>query len=258
MFSIFHGLFTGVALIVNGLNKNIDDSKNYKEAKDKGNILYHSSDGYRLTDNKRLVHTTYKNGHKYIKDMYNNTIYYDITKNQNEKSANNYRQLAKDNGDDFYIFPNNKVFAKGTKLLSTNYFDVETNEPIIHKNINNIIFNVSLNTGKIIRMSCIMDKTKEIQGYIMPTTYLNNYDDMIFPNTIDEIINVFNKRQDELLYNSSYNDGVWMKDIYYICPSYNNNKTIGQTNDKCYIDVRGYVVCYNYNNEQQAKRNEGL
>lgn len=245
MFSIFHGLFSLFAIIVNDINKQTQEEENKSFAKKHNNLIYKSSKGNRLITNDRLVYTTYnKSGHRVISDLYNDKEYYDITSEKIKKRRQKSKEWSNNNNLDTYLCENDKRYAKGTKKISTTLFDIDTDEPVSEIYINGIMYYISYDTGLITRVDRLYINCFGKQ--------INKYKDFICVIDPNEIIKVFNKRQHELQNSRLYNiDTSWMKEVYYLRPGLSKSPQL-------YMDILGRIGGININNNLIKLRNEGL
>ena len=256
MFSIFHGLFTVFAAVANKIGNNVSDNNARDAAVKDGNLTYYSKDGVRLVSNNRLVCTKYIGNHKCIVDLYTGKVYHDISEARNNKYVEEYKSDAKKRGLDTYRnIEDCRKYAPGTNgMVSTLEHDIETGEPVIKIYINKLGYLMSLKTGKLIRIDNFGEKfvTENRVDSINFHKYYNFY----IPKTSEDVIHIFNERQEELKRNPLYNkDYKWMAEVYYIKPTLvSDHRPI-----KIYMDNIGRIVYDGENHDrEQELRNEGL
>ena len=193
MFGILYTLFGLGVSGVGKMSQNIEDERKREEARKKGELTYYGKNGEHLVSNGRLITRTWNSdGDQIIKDMYNNTIYNNLTREKQDKILIE----AKEKGKTVIDISGNSPFKKYAEKTwwfknyrykyDVNFMDVDTYCFYKEVNINGYIFYMDINTGLLVRQSD-RDKDEHINN--------NLNKDNLSP---EEIITLFNKRQ--LLY----------------------------------------------------------
>ena len=213
MFGIFYAFYNGVMAGINGIDKGFVNSTNRARAIKKGDVTYHGRNGGEfLCENGRQVFrgTDRRTGDTVIKDFRNGKIYYNLTDVARQKQIKYY----KDRGETVY-----SIIDKDRKLMFshqnrtgrvTRERDIKTNHFVDKIYINQYCFYMDIFTGKLLRLTDHYQKKVEIEG--IPKSCYN-------PLDYEEIIEIFNKRQDRLKEDPRYSYGGndWTKHIYYLC-----------------------------------------
>ena len=205
MFGIFYALFGGTMRGAAAVKKTWENEVKKEEAKRNGKLTYHGyQNELRLVENDRqVVNTFLDNGDHVIKDILNDVIYINMSKEEREKdkikAINNNKTIVR-LGDKYtkYIFKNSLWNNINVWWIGGN--DVYTEHPVNIVNINGIYFYLDLITGNLLRKIDGETEEKKIGSL-----------------TSDEIINYFNSRQDNIReYEKFNNDKLWTKKYYFM------------------------------------------
>lgn len=202
MFGVFYLLFTGFAATVDKISRDNRDAESKMRAIQNNNISYYGTRGHRLVSNDRPVYKKTINGQDVLIDLYNGQIYKNYTMERRDKAkeealAQGKTVIIGGNKDRYSDYEKNQFWCKQCNIRA-DYRDINTDKLLIDVSVNSVWFYMDLDNGHIIR-----PKDNE--------TYINKDGNL----SIEEIITIFNKRQDEVKKTSEYNDWWWRKSKYY-------------------------------------------
>lgn len=224
MFSIFYGLLHGTMSIINGIDANYQTSINRENAKKAGLLTYSGARGNTyLVENGRQVIQTFNpyTKHEVIKDFKTGKIYYDLTeiKRKRKKEIMINQDKTTYNFEQDRLVKDNHTRRTGILFMER---DIKTDSYLARININNYYFYMDICSGMLVRLSDEYN-TKNYSGI-----------DEISP---EEIINIFNQRQNTLQKNVrySYDGNIWTNEMFYLCKFINANRPI-------YINKQGKFV----------------
>lgn len=212
MFSIFHGLFTLLAIGINKANIKSDNNSNRERAKINGNLTYYGSRGneYLVENNKWVSTKRNKQGETVIADMKTGQIYYNVSAKEKELKE---KELKKQ-GKTVRTRMSYEIKSVKFKDFKQSYFlvDIETQNPVAIITINGVCFYISLTDGKILR---------PIDDYTIENK-VGNW-------SVSELINIINERQNNIKKKEMLNDYIWVKNNFFF-----NNQYV-------YIDRNKYI-----------------
>ena len=214
MFGIFYLMFDGIMSTINGIDRDYQNSKNRIEAKNLGDLTYFGSRGGEyLVENGRQVMRTIRSydNHEIIKDMRTGKVYYDLTIIKKKRDI----EECKKRGETIY----HDIYDRIPKWGS-HYKDIETEHYVKEITINDLTYYMDLNTGYLLRLTDYIRKGIQHHDRVWWYNYNNNF---ISPN---EIIEIFNKRQDKLRHNKKYkNNTLWTEKVFWldVHHGYNHN-----------------------------------
>lgn len=223
MFGIFHGLFTIFAVAANGTRKNKEIANRKKVARLSGQYTYTDKRGeQRLISNNHRAKIVNYNGFNYIVDATNGRMVVDYIELTNQEK----RQKAIDNGATVYdklLDDSRKSYYR--RKYGHYKFDVKTDQLVIEIWVNGYQYYMNPESGHLIRISDFYKKkmNSNISNHMTINTKFSK----------DEIIQIFNQRQDLLRecaeYKDMENNWDWMSRLFYCRNDYFSAPT-------CYID----------------------
>lgn len=214
MFGILYGLFSLFALGVDHHNKTSQDEKNKQLAKQSGSLTYYGSRGNEyLVENDRWVSTKrLPTGEDVIADMKTGEVYYNLTRIKKEKAKE--KQLAKGKTVRSAVKGENFGTYYGKYKQRWYDIDIKTNTPVHTIFVNCATFYQELDHGMLLRPTD-NETLKYFSG----------------KHTVDEIIELFNKRQQSMqdVVKENENDRFWLSRNYLFDKHHyiyidNNNK----------------------------------
>lgn len=240
MFGIFYVAYNALMSGANKVDKGFVDAQNRERAMKSGNLTYYGRDGgLYLCENGRQVVRTYDRltGDDVIKDFKNGKVYYNLTRFRIQEQRNRARLK----GNTVYI-PFEKyerelnIFHRKRvgidELCGDNHsseIDIETGHVVVYKRINGYCFYMDVMDGKLLRLTDDYAK-----GY---------YDKRVIRGklTPDEIIRLFNERQDRLWQDDRFcwTGNPWTKEVFYLC-----------SNQSMYMTKEGKLYKHYYTEER--------
>ena len=181
MFGIIHGLFTFLALGVDGHNKKVETLNNKHRAIQNNQLTYNGARGneYLVSNDKWVSTKINRQGETIIADMKSGEVYYNIT--QNKKDQKNQECLKQGKTVRFKMLNEQNQTYYGKYNQTYSRVDIETGIPVSEVYINGITFYIELKNAMILRPS--------------DNVNMKNY---IPSCTIDEIIKIMNERQNKI------------------------------------------------------------
>ena len=193
MFGILYTLFGLGAAGAGKIKQSIDDENARERSRQKGDPTYYGKNGETLVSNNKPVWTKTNNkGDKVIVDLYTGKEYINLTKEKEDKK----KEEARKQGKTVLFVPNDKTIRKMHNDWSNIWAkcgiypdlkDINTGKYYYVVHINGIGFYMEIETGHIIRVTD-EENFKYKRGNI----------------SVDKIIEIFNKNQEELKHNDDY------------------------------------------------------
>ena len=214
MFGIFYMLYCGVVGIVGKTRDVIEDgSKKDKAVRMNDFTYYDSHNQLRMVSNDRQVYiTTDNNNHKVVKDLFNGTVYKDITKERERWRIGEAKSSGNTVITDYHIWKNVKNYTSKhwyqCHALPC-YKDIETGKLYKDVRINGIRFYMDVESGYIVRPLDGEDLSNVMNRVSIPA-----------------IIKIFNNRQDKIKQDDKIKQSWWAESYYYL-----NDYYVEVTND---------------------------
>lgn len=203
MFGVFYLLFSGFAATADKISRDNRDAESKMRAIQNNNISYYGTRGHRLVSNDRPVYRKRVNGQDVLTDLYTGQVYKNFTKEMRDEAKDEARRQGKTviiagNTDRYSDYEKSQFWCKKCHIKAY-YRDINTDRLLIPVSVNSVQFYMDLNTGHILRP-------------IDNASYINKDGNL----SIEEIITIFNKRQDEVEDLPEYNDWFWRKTQFYL------------------------------------------
>lgn len=202
MFGIFYLLFSGFAATVDKISRDNRDAESKTRAIQNNNISYYSTRGHRLVSNDRPVYKKTVNGQDVLMDMYTGQIYKNYTMERRDKAkeealAQGKTVITPERTEHLSDYERNSFWFKECHIRPS-YRDIYTDKLLITVPVNSVLFYMELDTGHIIRP--------------IDNAHFENKDGNL---SLDELIEAFNKRQDEYKNLPEYNHWFWRAAKFY-------------------------------------------
>ena len=204
MFGIFYLLFDRTMYGISKIRQDVENMNARDKAKKQGNITYYGENGERLVETDKSVYRKYQNGDLVLADLYTGQVY----KNYTEEKRIEKETEASDMGytvinvsyDEIQEYNRKERYLAKSIMIRPQYRDIKTRRYYIDVCINGLVFYMDIVTGELIRLKDGQDEKKK-WGIL----------------SIDEIINIVNKRQRDLYDTSSKNHPqMWWENHFYL------------------------------------------
>lgn len=222
MFGILYLLATSVASGVNKFRDNIDNERAREDAKRRGDITYYGKNGLTLLSNDRSVRRKYINGDDVLTDLHSGKVYKNFSEEQRQKKERDAETRGNTvinvNYDENQEYNRAERFKAKTISITPDYRDIRTRRFYISVCLNGLVFYMDIISGELVRLKDGTDTS-------------NKWGNL----SVEEIMNVFNKRQRELAkIPESDHDFMWWEEHFYL--KHTGFNTLFIDNDKNIIE----------------------
>jgi hypothetical protein len=203
MLGILYLLFYGSVSGINKIRQDINNINKRYEAKQKKYLTYYGKNGERLVNNDRPVYRKTINGEKLLVDLYTGKIYKNFSEEERQNKENDAYKLGKTvisvSYDEIQEYNRKERFNAKSINVKPQYKDIKTRKYYLSVFVNGLTFYMDIITGKIIRLADNQNINKK-WGKL----------------SIEEIISIINKRQEEMYNSLDKHDQFWWEDHFYL------------------------------------------